>query len=105
MTLLVSTPAASRCSRGAMVRRRRVLARWRPGRELGSGVGSYEIRVDGRLRATRPTVRNLGSLLVSVEPELPLARLSLGSHRISVVAVDRAGNRSAPATRRFTVSP
>ena len=61
------------------------------------------MRLDGRLRRTIPTVRALGTLLVSVEPVLALGRLRPVEHRVEIVAIDRAGNRSAPATRRFHI--
>ena len=63
------------------------------------------MRLDGRLRRTVPTVRSLGSLLGTVDPETVVSRVGPGRHRVSVVAVDRAGNRSLAATREFRVRP
>jgi hypothetical protein len=101
----VVRPAAPRIQAPrALVRGGRVAARWRVPRDGGSGIGSYEVRLDGRLRATIPTMRALGRLLVSVEPELVLRRVGPGHHRLEVVAIDRAGNRSAAAATRFRVA-
>jgi Gametolysin peptidase M11 len=70
---------------------------WRTGRDAGSGVDRYDISIDGKLR-------------VRVSPEdyvdnggTTLRRLARGRHTVAVVAVDRAGNRSRPARRTFTV--
>jgi hypothetical protein len=65
---------------------RRVLVRWVPGQEFG-GRQRYQVLVDGRRRATT------GSTSLRV-------RLSPGRHRISVVGVDRKGQRSARARRQ-----
>jgi hypothetical protein len=79
------------------------LVRWEPPRERGSGVGAYEIRVDGRLTRTLPAARPLDTTLIAAPLYLRLGRLAPGSHRVAIVAVDRAGNRSLPALRRFVV--
>jgi hypothetical protein len=65
---------------------RRVLVRWVPGQEFG-GRQRYHVLVDGRRRATTAAT----SLRV---------RLSRGRHRISVIGVDRRGQRSARARRQ-----
>jgi hypothetical protein len=42
----------------------------------------------------------------SIYPELNAARIAdlpRGAHTITIVAIDRAGNRSRPAIRRFVV--
>jgi hypothetical protein len=70
---------------------------WHDSFERGSGIAEYRISVD---RA--PAV----SITQSMYPELnaaPIAGLRRGTHTISIVAVDRAGNRSRPAIRRFAV--
>jgi hypothetical protein len=69
---------------------------WRESTERGSGVAYYEVRLD-----RRPPVRVNTSFAQS-----PVARLRKpppGRHTISIVAVDRAGNRGTLATRRFVV--
>jgi hypothetical protein len=48
-------------------------------------------------------VRSFGPQLGAVDPELPLGRLARGRHRVTVVASDRAGNRSRPGARVFRV--
>jgi hypothetical protein len=70
---------------------------WQTSVEQGSGIAEYRISVD---RA--PAV----SITQSIYPELnaaPIAGLRRGAHTITIVAIDRAGNRSPPAIRRFVV--
>jgi hypothetical protein len=66
-----------------------VLVRWVPGQEFGGGQ-RYQVLVDGRRRATA------GGTSLRV-------RLSPGRHRISVIGVDRRGQRSARARRQTVV--
>jgi hypothetical protein len=69
---------------------------WQEPVERGSGVAYYQVRLDGRA-----PVRVQAGFAQS-----PIARLRKprpGRHTISVTAVDRAGNRSRTATRRFVV--
>jgi hypothetical protein len=70
---------------------------WRDSNERGSGIAEYRMSIDGA-----PAV----SVTQSIYPELNAARIAdlpRGTHTISIVAVDRAGNRSRPAIRRFVV--
>jgi Gametolysin peptidase M11 len=70
---------------------------WHDSFERGSGIAEYRISVD---RA--PAV----SIMQSIYPELnaaPIADLARGAHTVTIVAIDRAGNRSRPAIRRFVV--
>jgi hypothetical protein len=78
-----------------------VIVRWRPAPDPGSGLAAHEIVLDGRRARSVPAVRSLGTLVVSTEPELDLGRLAPGVHRVTVRAVDRAGNRGAAAVRRL----
>lgn len=78
--------------------------RWRAAVDSGSGVASYVVSVDGRRFRTVAAVQDLGSLLVPTNLELALPRLAKGTHRVTVVAVDRAGNRSKAASRSFRLS-
>ena len=66
--------------------RRRVLVRWVPGQDFG-GRQRYRVLVDGRRRGTT------GGTSLRV-------RLPSGRHRISVVGVDRRGQRSERARRQ-----
>jgi hypothetical protein len=77
--------------------------RWTAARETGSGVRSYVVTLDGRTLRTLDAVRDYGTSLGEVNRELRLPRLAHGTHRVSVVAVDRAGNRGTAATRSFRV--
>ncbi|MGH3103163.1 MAG: hypothetical protein ACRDN6_03590, partial [Gaiellaceae bacterium] len=70
---------------------------WHESRERGSGVAFYEVSLDGR-RPVRVPVDFRVSATASFRTPAP------GPHRVSVTAVDRAGNRSASAVRRFTVA-
>ena len=65
---------------------RSVLVRWVPGQEFGGGQ-RYRVLVDGRRTGTT------GGTSLRV-------RLSPGRHTISVVGVDRRGQRSAKARRQ-----
>jgi len=70
---------------------------WRDSNERGSGIAEYRISIDGA-----PAV----SVTQSIYPELNAARIAdvpRGAHTITIVAIDRAGNRSQPAVRRFVV--
>ena len=73
-----------------------------PATDRGSGVDAFEVAVDGRRRARIVTVQELGRTLGGRDPELAL-RVRRGVHRVSVVAIDRAGNRSAAASRTVRV--
>jgi hypothetical protein len=83
------------------VRRRAVRLRF-GSTDRGSGVGAYHVSVDGQMRAVVPTFEELGRLVLGREPALAL-RLRPGRHRIAVVAVDRAGNRSRPRARTVRI--
>ena len=65
---------------------------WLAATDRGSGVASYTLSVDGRLRA------QLGRLAWRSR-----VALAPGAHRISLVATDRAGNRGAAGTARVVV--
>ena len=82
----------------ARIRRGRMFVRWRRGPERGSGVAAHEVFVDGRRAGRVPAVRTVASLLVSTDDSVAV-RVGRGRHRLRVVAVDRAGNRSRPAGR------
>lgn len=69
---------------------------WDGSKEGGSGVDRYLVSIDGR----PPLVARRGE---RADGALSLARPSRGRHVVKVIAVDRAGNRSRPATRRFVV--
>jgi Gametolysin peptidase M11 len=65
--------------------------RWDGARDEGSGISHYLVSVDGK-----PPVKVLRR-----SAELPTT--GSRAHKVSVVAVDRAGNRSAPTVRHFEV--
>jgi hypothetical protein len=70
---------------------------WRDSAEHGSGIAEYRMSIDGA-----PAV----SITQSIYPELNAARIAdlpRGAHTITIVAIDRAGNRSGSAIRRFVV--
>ena len=75
-------------------RNRTVSVSWSKPVENGSGVAHYEITVDGR----PPT-----EVAVARGRTLRLGGLARGQHRVSVAAIDRAGNRGAPGRRTFDV--
>lgn len=91
-----ATPRVSR-PRGRIRPSGRIAVTWRAGAEKGSGLARYEIRLDGKLRATTtPLVLSDGAPVTVAAPRL-------GRHVVSVVAIDRAGNRSRPGTSHFSV--
>jgi hypothetical protein len=57
---------------------------WARSSDAGSGVAVYRVSLDGRLLAT------------TTDTGTALPALTDGGHRVTVVAVDRAGNRSLP---------
>jgi hypothetical protein len=69
---------------------------WNDAHELGSGLSHYEVKLDKRTAVSVP-VQFAFTPIVRVKKPAP------GAHTVSIVAVDRAGNRSAAATKRFTV--
>jgi hypothetical protein len=81
-------------------RGRRLIVRWRRGAERGSGVAAHEVYLDGRRAGRVAAVRATAGLLVLNDDRMTIPA-SRGRHRLSVVAVDRAGNRSRQATRVF----
>ena len=83
------------------VRRRTVRLRFRA-TDRGSGVGAYHVSVDGRRRAVVPTSEEVGRLVFGRDPEHAL-RLPRGMHRISILAVDRARNRSRATVRTVRI--
>ena len=82
-------------SPGAVLPRGRKLdIEWGRATEAGSGLDRYVISVDGTVRAT---------IVADAPRQVVLARPSRGVHVVSIVAVDRAGNRSRPGTVTFRV--
>jgi Gametolysin peptidase M11 len=67
----------------------RLAVRWDAAEDQGSGVAHYLVSVDGKA-----PVKALGRSAV-------LNATGPGAHRVSVVAVDRAGNRSLAQVRHF----
>jgi hypothetical protein len=64
---------------------------WSRSSDSGSGIAFYRVSLDGKLLAT---TADLGTALPT---------LGHGGHRVTVVAVDRAGNRSRPAVVSLNV--
>jgi hypothetical protein len=69
-----------------------LIIRWKPSRDRGSGVARYLVTVDH------------GTAFADAASTTTLPSISPGAHTVSIVAVDYAGNRSHPTTRRFTAS-
>jgi len=68
---------------------------WAEPKESGSGVFRYEVFLDGKPAATvQLEGLTLGTAAYVKRPKK-------GTHLVGVVAVDRAGNRSKLATKRF----
>jgi Gametolysin peptidase M11 len=81
----------------------RALVRWRPAADSGSGVAAYDVSVDGRRVRRLTAVQIAGTVYLEGPRQARYPRLARGRHRIGVVAVDRAGNRSRSATRTVVV--
>jgi hypothetical protein len=64
---------------------------WGRSSDAGSGVAGYRVSVDGKLLATTAATGTA------------LPALRSGGHRVTVVAVDRAGNRSRPGVANLNV--
>jgi ribosomal protein S18 acetylase RimI-like enzyme len=88
-------PAAPRLLR-PLRRGRRLVVRWRRGVERGSGIAAHEVFLDGRHLARIPAARSSAGFLVRNDDRVTL-RAPRGRRRLTVVAIDRAGNRSRPA--------
>jgi hypothetical protein len=73
-----------------------------PATDRGSGVERYQLVIGRRVRVSVPTTRAQGNDLVGVDAAHRV-RLPRGVHRVSVAAIDRAGNRGPTATRRVRV--
>jgi hypothetical protein len=73
-----------------------------PAVDRGSGVERYQLAIGRRVRVSVPTARVQGNDLVGVDAAHRV-RLPRGVHRISVAAIDRAGNRGPTATRKVRV--
>jgi hypothetical protein len=86
----ILTPAPRVARRGALE------VTWSQAAETGSGVAGYEVSLDGA-----PAMLVQPGFALS-----PLARFRMprrGAHRVTVRAVDRAGNRGKAAVRGFVV--
>lgn len=81
-------------SPAGVVGRGKLDVEWGRPREDGSGVARFEVRLDRRLVGTVDGAKR--KLLVA----RPKKR---GKHTITVVAIDRAGNRGAVGSTRFTL--
>ena len=88
-------PGAPRVLR-PLRRGRRLIVRWSRGRERGSGIAAHDVYLDGQRAARVAAVRAAAGVLVTNDDRITL-RVSRGRHRLAVVAVDRAGNRSRPS--------
>jgi hypothetical protein len=78
------------------IRRGRVRVAWDSARERGSGVRSYEVRLDGRAVQIVDAGQALNRWQVTI-------RAGRGVHRVAVAATDRAGNRGRAASARVRV--
>ncbi len=77
-----------------LVRTPRLDIEWGRGAETGSGLASYAVLLDGKLRKILPA---------DAPRQLLLPKPKRGRHVVAVVAVDRAGNRSRPGLSTITV--
>jgi gametolysin peptidase M11 len=78
-----------------VVRSASVHVQWEPGADAGSGVDHYVVSLDARRRQVRADF--------TLPTAWTFAPVSPGRHIVSVVAVDRAGNRGKPARRVVSV--
>lgn len=73
-----------------------VIVEWDGARDAGSGIDRYVAWIDRGRRVAVPNDFRVGD-------RATLPRPAPGAHVVHVLAVDRAGNRSATASARFTV--
>jgi hypothetical protein len=88
-------PAAPRLLR-PIRRGRKLVVRWRRGADRGSGIAAHEISLGGRRPTRIASARSAAGFLVRNDDRVTL-QAPPGGHRLTVVTVDRAGNRSRPA--------
>jgi len=81
-------------SPAGVVRSRKIDIEWGRATETGSGLASYAVLLDGKLRKTLPA---------DAPRQLLVPTPRRGAHVVAVVAVDRAGNRSRPGLSRISV--
>lgn len=79
--------------RARAIRKGRIRLIWDSARERGSGVRSYEVRLDGKAVQIVDAAQALYRWQVTI-------RAPRGVHRVAVVATDRAGNRGRAASAR-----
>jgi hypothetical protein len=79
-----------------LARRAHFDVRWGEAAESGSGVDGYDVALDGA-RPTRVAVQ------FPLTPYATFGMPAPGAHRVTVRAIDRAGNRGPAAVKRFTV--
>jgi hypothetical protein len=79
--------------RARAIRKSRIRLTWDSPRERGSGVRSYEVRLDGNAVQIVDAAQALYRWQVTI-------RAPRGVHRVAVVAIDRAGNRGRAASAR-----
>jgi hypothetical protein len=75
-----------------------VFVRWLRGAERGSGLAAHELYLDGKRVGRLGAARRVADAVVPNDDRFSL-KAAGGRHRVAVVAVDRAGNRSRAATR------
>jgi hypothetical protein len=77
-------------------RNRALRVTWESATDVGSGVASYDVSLDGRLVKRVPADFKLPT-------EASVRASRAGKHVVRVVAIDRAGNRSKPAVATIAV--
>ena len=88
--VVVTLDAPAKVVRSALVH-----VEWEPGTDAGSGVDHYVVSLDAKRRRVRADF--------TLPTAWTFAPVAPGRHTVSVVAVDRAGNRGRPATRVVSV--
>ena len=78
----------------SVLRTRKLDIQWGRAAETGSGLDTYRVSVDGKVRST---------VAGDAARQVVLQRPKRGLHVVSIVAVDRAGNRSRAGTLTFRV--
>ena len=76
---------------------------WTAAADAASGIDAYEVSLDGRRARRVPALVVAGTVYLETPRRARYPRLGRGRHRVRVVAIDRAGNRSRPAVRSVVV--
>jgi len=77
---------------------------WAASADAASGIDAYDVSVDGRRVRRVRALLVAGTVYLETPRRVRYAPLGRGRHRVTVVAMDRAGNRSRATSRSVVVT-